>query len=207
MKIHDISLTLSPELPVWPGDPAIHLQRAQSMDNGDMCNVTRMDISVHTGTHVDAPFHFINDEKTVESLDLNILNGPATVIEIPDEVAEITAEHLADLPDCERVLFKTRNSKHWAENNPAFDTHFVGLHESASVLLVTRGVKLVGIDALSVAPFDAPEPTHQILLGASIIIVEGLNFTDIEPGEWQFHCLPLKIAGSDGAPARAILCR
>ena len=207
MKIHDISLTLSPTLPVWPGDPAIHLQRVQHMENGDMCNVTRMDMSVHTGTHVDAPFHFLRDGTTVEHLDLHTLNGSAWVMELPDAVDEISADHLAGLPDCERVLFKTRNSHRWKKNDPTFDTAFVALHESAAELLVQRGVKLVGVDALSVAPYDASEPTHKILLRSEVVIVEGLNLADIEPGEWHFHCLPLKIAGADGSPARAILCR
>lgn len=205
MKIYDISLTLSPDLPVWPGDPAIALSKAKDMAEGEMCNVTRMDISVHTGTHVDAPHHFIPDGGTVENLDLNILNGPASVIAVDDAVDEITAEHLADMPDCDRLLIKSRNSARWDAKDKTFDTAFVGLHVSASDLLVERGVKLVGVDYLSVAPYDAPEPTHRTLLGAEVIIVEGLNLTEITPGTWQFHCLPLKIAGSDGAPARAIL--
>ena len=206
MKIYDISLTLSPQLPVWPGDPAIRIEHVQKMDDGAMCNLTRLDISAHTGTHVDAPFHFVNDGKTIETLDLNVLNGPAELVVIPDTVDEIFPEHFADLPACERVLFKTRNSQRWAENNPVFDEAFVGLHETASKELVARGVRLVGIDALSVAPFNAPEPTHHVLLGAEVIIVEGLNLSGLDAGPGQFHCLPLKINGADGAPARAIFC-
>ena len=207
MQIHDISLTLSPSLPVWPGDPAIELTQSKGIDGGEICNLTRMNISCHTGTHVDAPYHFINDGKTVEALDLHVLNGPAEVIAFPDSVDEITADHLVDVPPCERILFKTRSSKCWANEEPTFDTAFVGLHESAAALLVERGTKLVGVDYLSVAPFNAPEPTHKMLLGAEVIVVEGLNLTGIASGSWQFHCLPLKIAGADGAPARAILTR
>lgn len=208
MKIHDISLTISPDLPSWPGDPRIQLERISKMEDGADANVTHMSMGVHTGTHVDAPYHFVGiDAPTVESLSLEVLNGPASVIYLP-EVDLITEQVLrdAELPkSATRLLFKTRNSDIWARGEYAFQEDFVALDADASEYLIHLGVKLVGVDYLSVAPFSAPVPTHQILLKANVHIVEGLDLSAIQPGEYTFYCLPLKIMGSDGAPARAIL--
>jgi arylformamidase len=207
MRIYDVTLTISPTLPVWPDDPPIDLQRVSKMEDGDICNVTRMNISVHTGTHVDAPFHFLPKGKTVETLDLKTLTGRAYVAEIPN-VDIITAADIeaADIPPrTKRVLFKTRNSNHWAKNHTAFNTHYVALSPDGAKYLVERGVKLVGVDYLSVAAFEDLIPTHQILLKAGVIIVEGLDLSKVAQGRYTFHCLPLKIAKADGAPARAML--
>jgi arylformamidase len=208
MKIYDISLTLSPDLPVWPGDPAIELEQVASMDAGSIVNVTRMGISVHTGTHVDAPHHFLNDHRTVEALALDVLTGPCYVTQLPDDIDEISAEVLEriSLPSgLRRVLFGTRNSKLWARGEKEFKTDFVAITEDGAQWLVARGIALVGVDYLSVAPFDAGVPTHKVLLEAGVIIVEGLNLSEAPRGFYDLYCLPLKIAGSDGAPARAIL--
>jgi arylformamidase len=208
MKIHDISLTISPELPTWPGDPGIKLERISKMEEGADANVTHMAMGVHTGTHVDAPYHFVGlDSPTVESLSLDVLNGKASVIHLPD-VDLITEQVLEDatLPsNARRLLFKTRNSDIWARGENAFQEDFVALSANASEYLVRRGVELVGVDYLSVAPYSDGVPTHQILLQAGVVIVEGLDLSAIQPGEFDFYCLPLKIKGSDGAPARAIL--
>ncbi len=208
MKTYDISLPISPTLPVWPGDPRVALPRVSKIEDGAVANVTRMDMGAHTGTHVDAPFHFIHNGSTTESLDINILTGPALVVALED-VNIITASDLlaANLPEgVTRVLFKTRNSRHWA--NPVhteFDVNYVSLAEDASRLLVEKGVKLVGVDYLSVAPYEEVIGTHVTLLSARVIIVEGLDLSAVPPGEYQFYCLPLKLVGADGAPARAIL--
>ncbi|MBC8496711.1 MAG: cyclase family protein [Chloroflexi bacterium] len=208
MKIHDISLTISPNLPTWPGDPGITLERISKMEDGANANVTHMSLGVHTGTHVDAPFHFLGgDTATVESLSLDVLVGPATVVYLPDTDL-ITAGDLqnADLPpDAVRLLFKTRNSEIWQQGEMQFQEDFVALSADASEYLVGRGVVLVGVDYLSVAPFNDSVPTHRILLKAGIVALEGLDLSGVEPGEYHLTCLPLKIAGSDGAPARAIL--
>jgi arylformamidase len=208
MRIHDISLTISPDLPTWPGDPSISLERISKMEEGADANVTHMSMGVHTGTHVDAPYHFVGvDASTVESLSLDILNGLASVIYLP-EIDLITKEVLDNiaLPSGgTRLLFKTRNSEIWARGESTFQEDFVALSGDASEYLVEKGVQLVGVDYLSVAPFTDPIPTHQILLRAGIVIIEGLDLSSIEPGEYNLFCLPLKIQGVDGSPARAIL--
>lgn len=206
--IYDISLTVSPDLPVWPGDPAIELTPIASMDAGDTANVTRFSAGVHVGTHVDAPHHFLNDHRTVENLPLDVLTGPCRVVAFGDEVAAISAAALeaADIPaGCERLLLRTRNAHLWRESPHDFRRDFVAVTADGAEWLVSHGVKLVGVDYLSVAPFDAPVPTHQILLRAGVVIVEGVNLLDVPPGDYSLYCLPLKLRGVDGAPARAIL--
>ncbi len=207
MRLYDVTLTISPSLPVWPGDPSIALERSQKMEDGDICNVTRMEISVHTGTHVDAPYHFLPDGETVEHLSLKTLTGRAYVLHLP-RVKQVTAEVLkaADIPPrTRRVLLKTSNSDQWARGASEFLEEYVALAPDGAEYLVKRGVRLVGVDYLSVAPFDDVAPTHEILLKAGVIIVEGLNLSEVSQGRYAFYCLPLKIANSDGAPARAML--
>jgi arylformamidase len=209
MRIYDVSLTISPDLPVWPGDPAISLERVQKMEDGANANVTQMNLGAHVGTHVDAPFHFLGgDAPTVEQLSLSLLTGRAYVLHLPDEVEVITAEILvkANIPSrTRRLLFKTRNSGFWARNDHDFQTGFVGLSTDAAQFIVDKGIRLVGIDYLSIAPYKQGAPTHRVLLEAGVVILEGLNLSEVSPGRYTLYCLPLKLAGSDGAPARAIL--
>jgi arylformamidase len=208
MTIYDISLTISPNLPTWPGDPGLKLDRFESMDQGAHANKTRISSSVHLGTHVDAPHHFLNDGRTVEQLALEVLTGPCYVVQLPDGIEAITAEVLERTeitPAMKRVLFGTRNSHLWARGESTFQTDFVAITEDGAQWLVERGVQLVGVDYLSVAPYGDSEPTHKVLLGAGVILVEGLNLSNVMRGFYDLYCLPLKIAGSDGAPARAIL--
>lgn len=208
MPIFDISLTLSPTLPTWPGDPGIELDLVESMDKGAGANVTRMNMGVHTGTHVDAPHHFLNDGRTVEQLPLDVLTGPCYVIQLPDGVEAITSEVLERTEitsGMKRLLFGTRNSHLWAKGETKFQTDFVAITEDGAEWLVKRGVQLVGVDYLSVAPYEEGAPTHEILLRAGVVVVEGLNLAKVIRGFYDLYCLPLKIAGSDGSPARAIL--
>jgi len=209
MPIHDISLTIHPNLPTWPGDPKIELQRISKIEDGADANVTHLSATVHVGTHVDAPYHFLGGEaETVESLPLEILTGPARVVALLNVAADITAADLeaADIPaGTMRLLLKTRNSDWWAAGEKAFREDFAALDAEAAEWLAARGVRLVGVDYLSVAPYRAAAPTHRILLEAGIIAVEGLDLSAVAPGEYTLYCLPLKIQGSDGAPARAIL--
>jgi arylformamidase len=208
MTIYDITLTISSDMPVWPGDPAVQLEQIESIDKGDHVNVTRLDLSAHTGTHVDAPHHFLNDHRTVESLPLDVLTGPCYVAQLPDDVDEITAAILARTPipvGTERILFGTSNSHWWAQGVQAFQTDFVAVSEDGAQWLVDHGVKLVGVDYLSVAPFGDSTPTHQVLLKAGIVILEGVNLSQVSRGFYDLYCLPLKLSGSDGAPARVIL--
>jgi arylformamidase len=208
MKIYDISLPISPSMPVWPGDPAVVLEQVSSMDAGAHDNVSRLACGVHTGTHVDAPHHFMNDHRTVESLALDILVGPACVVQITQDVKVVNAEVLeqsAILPGTVRLLLKTRNSQLWERGERGFFTGFVGISADGADWLVQHAIKLIGIDYLSVAPYHQSIPTHRALLEAGVIIVEGLDLSGIAPGIYSLYCLPLKLVGSDGAPARAIL--
>jgi arylformamidase len=209
MKIHDISLTLSPDLPTWPGEPRLSLERKRKMEEGSRSNVTHFSAGVHIGTHVDAPYHFLGgDAPTIESLPLDVLTGPACVVAFPDVDTHITADDLqgAEIPSAAtRLLFKTRNSDLWARGETDFQEDFAALTADAAEWLVEQGIRLVGIDYLSVAPFTAAVLPHRILLQAGVVAVEGLDLSEVEAGEYMLYCLPLKIEGSDGAPARAIL--
>jgi len=208
MKIHDISIPISPSLVVWPKEPPVELRRVSSIDKGAEANVSRLTTGVHNGTHVDAPHHFLNDRRTVESLPLDVLTGPAQVVRIPDEVNVVGAavlEKASVPPETLRLLLKTRNSRLWAEGHKAFDKKFVGVDQSGADWMVGRGLRLVGIDYLSIAPFDDARPPHQVLLKAGVVILEGADLSGVEPGLYDLYCLPLKLVGSDGAPARAIL--
>jgi arylformamidase len=209
MRTYDISLAISRDLPVWPGDPRVVLERIEKLEEGAIANVTRINMGAHTGTHVDAPYHFLGgDAPTVDQLPLQVLTGRVYVLQLPNEVDRITAQLLASLeipPRTRRLILKTRNSLHWAQNEKTFQSDFVALSADGAQYLVERGIKLVGVDYLSVAPFDAPVQTHEILLKAGVIVVEGLDLSDISPGRYALYCLPLKLKGADGAPARVIL--
>jgi arylformamidase len=208
MTIYDISLTISPTLPTWPGDPGLELAQFESIDKGSHTNCTSISTSVHLGTHVDAPHHFLNDGRTVEQLPLEVLTGPCYVVQLPDGVEAITSEVLDRVeisPDMKRILFGTRNSHLWVKGEKEFQTDYVAITEDGAEWLVEHGVQLVGVDYLSVAPYGDSGPTHEVLLKAGVVVVEGLNLSNVMRGFYDLYCLPLKIAGSDGAPARAIL--
>lgn len=207
MKIHDLTLPITPSLIVWPGDPALEFSRPSDMNRGDICTVTRLNLSVHTGTHLDAPAHFVRDGAGVETLDLHTLVGPALVVEALEADA-ITADLLAALPippGTERLLIKTRNAARWTTGETSFYEKYVAVTADGARWLVAHGIKLIGVDYLSVAPFDEIVEPHVILLQAGLIPVEGLNLHGIAPGVYQLVCLPMLIPGSDGAPCRAIL--
>ena len=209
MRIYDISLTVTPELPVWPGDPQVVLEPMASIAAGDDANVTQMRMGVHTGTHVDAPHHFLDDDpRTVEQMSLKALTGRTYVLHLPDQVSVISAEILAQVeipPRTRRLLFRTRNSSYWLTEAHRFREDFVAIDAGGAQYLVDRGVKLVGVDYLSVAPFDAGRPTHEILLKAGVILLEGLDLSQVEQGRYTLYCLPIKLGNVEGAPARAIL--
>jgi len=209
MRIYDVSLPITGNLPSWPGDPKIIIDRFSKIEQGADANVTQISMCVHVGTHVDAPFHFLGgDALTVERLPLNVLTGRAYVLQIPNEIDSISADVLKQAqiaPRTRRLLFKTRNSALWLRPDAEFRRDFVAISADGAQFLVEHGIKLVGIDYLSVAPFNAPIQTHRILLQAGVAIVEGLDLSKVSPGRYSMYCLPLKIAGADGAPARVIL--
>ncbi|MCP9494475.1 MAG: cyclase family protein [Pyrinomonadaceae bacterium MAG19_C2-C3] len=222
MTIYDISVPISVSTPVFPGDPKVEIISAASIAQGDAANVTTLKFGAHTATHVDAPAHFIETGNQVKNLSLDTLIGAAHVIEIPDDARAVTLEHVRALvpPDAVRVLFKTRNSGFWQPliNHVENDVHdetashfhedFTYIEPEAARELVRRNVRLVGLDYLSVEQFHAGNfATHEALLRAEIIIIEGLNLAGVASGEYELICLPLKIASGtgDGAPARTVL--
>lgn len=207
-RIYDITLTVTPGMPVWPGDPSVLLERFSRIEGGADANISRITMGVHTGTHLDAPFHFVQGGRGVDELSLAVLMGPATVIRIPDSVDLITQDVLeaALIPDgVTRLLIRTRNSKYWTRKDPVFHKNFVAISSDGAEALVERGIRLVGVDYLSVAPYRDPVPTHKILLGAGVIALEGLNLSKVPPGEYELAALPIKLGGCDGAPVRAVL--
>jgi arylformamidase len=207
MQIHDISVPVSESLVVWPGDPPVRITKALDLEQGDVATVSRLELGAHTGTHVDAPLHFIRDGRPIDTLDLNVLIGVSWVAHAP-VVSALTAEALArlDVPlDTERLLVRTTNSDRWAKDGTGFDEGFVAITEGGARWLVERGIRLVGVDYLSVGPYRDTVRTHQILLGAGVIVLEGLDLSRITSGKYHLVCLPLKIEGGDGAPARAVL--
>lgn len=208
MKIYDVTLPISPNLPFWPSDPPLQTELVSSIEAGANANVTKLTLSAHSGTHLDAPRHFLRDGATVESLPLEILIGPVYVVRIPDEVTLLDSHVLtgADIPaDASRVLFKTRNSTLWARGVREFQTDFAAIPEDGAHWLAARGIRLVGIDYLSIAPYQKGTPTHQVLLRAGVVIVEGLDLSNVDAGVYEMYCLPLKLVGADGAPARVVL--
>ena len=210
MPIYDLSVPVSVELPTYPGDPGIRIQDWSKLANGDAANVSALSFGAHTGTHVDAPAHFIEGAKKVESLSLEVLIGEAQVIEVPEEIRVIDEEFVAEKckPATARILFKTRNSAFWAGDFTEFRTDFTYLTLKAAQTLVERGVKLVGIDYLSIEKFRSKDhEVHHALLSNEVIVVEGLNLAGVPAGKYELICLPLRLRShlGDGAPARVVL--
>ena len=207
MKLIDVSVPLDEHLPTYPGNTPFSLEAIKRIARGDSSNVSTLHMSAHSGTHVDAPRHFFDSAPGTEALSLEMLIGRTRVIEIPTRKA-VTWEDLAafDLSEDVRLLLKTSNSRLWG--SPEFHSEFIGLTESAARHLVDHGVKLVGVDYLSVEVFHTPgAPAHHVLLGAGTVVIEGLNLRDVDPGVYDMFCLPLRVSGCDGAPARVVLRR
>ncbi len=206
MQIYDVSAPIEPGMPTWPSDTPLELERVEFISKGANANVSRLSSSVHLGTHVDAPIHFLEGGSGVEDLSLRTLNGRAYVVDLP-KAKVIDAETLekANIPPrTKRVLFKTRNSKFWPRER-TFREDFTAIDASGAAWLVKKNVQLVGIDYLSIAPFGNSRETHRTLLGNGVVIIEGLDLSAVEQGRYTLHCLPVKLVGSDGSPARAIL--
>lgn len=202
----DVSIPLRNNMVHWPGDPPVEIRRISSINQGARANVSLLRMSAHTGTHVDAPLHFLHNGRPLDAMPVEDLIGLARVIAIRNPKL-VTIEELAGcrIRRGERVLFKTRGSaERWRRN--AFDPNYVYIPQETARFLVQRGVRVVGIDYLSVGGYRKDSlQTHQTLLRAGIWIVEGLNLAGIAEGRYDFLCLPLNILGGDGAPARALL--
>jgi arylformamidase len=207
-RIWDISQPVSAGMLVWPGDPPVSIERVARIDAGDVANVSALRLGSHTGTHIDPPFHFFEDGAGVDRLPLDALAGDAVVVEIGRSRGTIDPPDLeaAGLGGAQRVLFKTGNSQLWAQPGVTFPAEYVSLSAEGARWLVDHGVRLVGIDFLSVEAQTAPgHPTHRILLGAGVVVVEGLDLSAVPAGRYRLVCLPLRIVDGDGGPARAIL--
>lgn len=210
MRIYDVSVPISARTPVYPGDPGISIQQWSALARGDSANVSFLHFGAHTATHVDAPSHFIDGAKKVSELTLEVLVGPARLVEVPGELAEIDSDFVGklDLELVTRLLFKTRNSGFWSDPNGGFRKDFTYLTPGAADILVEKRVRLVGIDYLSVEKFKSGKhETHLSLLSNNVVILEGLNLRDVPAGDYELICLPLLLAEGtgDGAPARTVL--
>ncbi len=203
----DLSLTLKSNMVHWPTDPPFSIERVREMDKGDTVNLSKIIMGAHSGTHVDAPVHFIKGAKGVDQILIDSLIGPARIIEIAD-VDTIKEKALAGhgIKKGERILLRTRNSINKILYKDTFSEDFVYMEKGAAEFLVARGIKTLGIDYLSVGGYkkDGPD-VHRMLLGAGILIIEGLDLTEALPGRYHMICLPMKILDSDGAPARVIV--
>ena len=208
MPFYDVTVALSNELPTYPGDPGIKIGEWRSLAKGDSANVSVVNFGAHTGTHVDAPAHFIEGAAKIESLPLDSLIGECVVVQAPDDCLVVDEAFVsANVPQGSvRVLFKTRNSAFWKTTE--FHSDFTHLDLGAATWLRDQGAKLVGIDYLSIEKFKSPgHPTHLALLSQGVVILEGLNLSDVAPGKYELICLPLRLRSElgDGAPARAVL--
>ncbi len=205
--IIDITLPLHSALPVWPGDPLPVIEQTHQQANGQLYNSTRWNCSLHWGTHIDAPYHLVENGWRIDQIPLDILLGRVQVVDV-QEAPVITPAVLEKcrLKPLPRIIFKTRNSAFWGENPLRFHTDFTALSAEAAEILIQLGVKLVGIDYLSLDLFAAKDlPVHQILYRKNVIGVEGLDLRDVAPGYYHLICLPLRVANADGAPARVLL--
>lgn len=210
MEILDITHPISAASIVWPGDGPPEQVFMSHTDEGDPNTVSRWSMSAHTGTHMDARMHFIPGGWSMESLDLARCVGPCRVVDLTETSGDVGREDLEErqVAGTARLLLKTRNSEERFLERDGFDEGYVAISKEAAEYLVEIGVETIGVDYLSVEPFeDGDFNTHHALLGADVLILEGLNLAGVEPGEYLLVCLPLKLEGSDGSPARAVLIR
>lgn len=208
MKIYDITVPIRHGMPIYEGDPGVQIEPWSALAKGDSANVSFLKLGAHTGTHVDAPAHFVQGANTIDKLPLEILIGRARVVRVPDEIVAIDPNFLTgcDLDGVERIIFHTRNSAFW--NEEGFRKDFTHLSPEAAQVLVDGGIKLVATDYLSIEKFHSGDHlTHLTLLRNNVVIIEGLNLSEVLPGDYELICLPLKIAegAGDGAPARVVL--
>ena len=208
MKIYDVTVAVSEHVPIYEGDPRVEIDSVRSIAGGDGVNVSKLCFGAHTGTHVDAPNHFIDGTRKVSDLEIEKLVGPCRVVELDQSALSIEPSHLVTLEGVERIIFKTRNSAFWNEPEKGFRKDFTFLSLNAAKALVEVGIKLVGIDYLSIEQFGSVDhAVHKTLLEREIVILEGLDLRAVPAGDYELICLPLKYTGStgDGAPARTIL--
>ncbi len=212
MRIYDVSVPISEITPVWPSDPRVEIESLSSIAKGDPVNVSRLSMCTHTGTHVEAPYHFVQQGITVDKLPLDLLVGPAFIAEVDaPEAKKIGVFDLARIHfprDTTRLLIKTSNSNFWEDRLTEFEREFIHLHYRTAEWLIKRGIALLGVDYLSVEAFGVKDfRVHHTLLEAGVIIIEGLDLSRVPAGPCQLLCLPLRIEGVEAAPARVLVIR
>lgn len=203
MALHDVSIPIYPGMVIYHDNPGVEIERASSIPEGATANVSRITMGLHTGTHIDGPLHFFDDGAGADSLPLQAMVGPALVIELPDIGAgpiDEAALRAAEIPaGTERLILKTPNSELWDRGE--FTRDFVRLDGSGAGYVLELGLRLIGIDYLSIGDPDA----HRALLEAGVVALEGLDLREIEPGSYELLCLPIRVVDTDGAPARVVL--
>lgn len=200
----DISARLRPGVTTWPTSVGFAVHPTRAIERGDEVNESRLDMDVHVGTHIEGPLHFIDGGAPVESIPLETLIGPAHV-ELVADADDVGPDELSGVPEgVERLLIRTRNSDEWHGDEP-FRTDYVALTQEGARRVVERGIRLVGIDYVSIQRFDDDPETHRILLRGGVTILEGLHLADVAPGTYRLVCLPLRLEGTEASPARAIL--
>ncbi len=208
MKIIDISIPLSEKTPVWEGDKGISVRRVAKIEEGSDFNVSRIELGVHAGTHIDVPFHVYKNGDTVDQIPLDTLIGSVQVVEIPDGISVINKNCLMklDLQDgIGRILFKTSNSLYWETDPFSFNRDYVAVNSEGAKYLTDMDLRLVGVDYFSVSSFDDLKQPHLILLNHGIVLLENIDLRQVVPGIYKLICLPMKIIETDGAPVRAVL--
>ncbi|MGC8832968.1 MAG: cyclase family protein [Armatimonadota bacterium] len=208
-RFFDITVPIREGMAVWPGDPPVQIAPAARIEAGHGCNTSVFSFSSHTGTHLDAPFHFIPEGRRLDQIHPDELIGPCWVADLSHLSSHITAGDLeaASVPNgTTRLLLKTRNSDFWRDLGRPFQRDFIAVAEDGAKWLVSKGIRLVGIDYLSIEPFGTPgAPTHNALLGSDVVVLEGLNLGAVSAGPYELICLPLLVPGGDGCPIRAVL--
>ena len=208
MRYFDVTVAISETVPIYEGDPPASVDGVMAIARGDGANVSALCFGAHTGTHVDAPNHFIEGTRRIEDLEVAKLIGPCRVVELTGDVTAIEPRHIPDIAGVKRLVFKTRNSDFWNRPEAGFRTDFTYITPDAARALADAGLWLVGIDYLSVEKFGSEDfAAHKALLEKEVVILEGLDLREVEPGDYELICLPLKYIGGtgDGSPARTVL--
>jgi arylformamidase len=206
-SIIDISVSINESLPVWPGSPGAKISQLMEIGDDSVANVSHISIESHTGTHIDAPLHFVKNGKTTAEIPLDKLIGPCQVIEVLN-TKSINTEILKKIDfesGVKKILFKTDNQKYWKKQTQQFEKDYTALSPDGAQFLVDMGIELVGIDYLSIQRFHDPIDTHTTLLQNSVVILETINLCEVNPGLYRLICLPLKVDGVEGCPVRAVL--
>jgi len=206
-KYIDISLPINSDLPIWPGSQKIEFKENSSIKNGDIANESLINISVHTGTHIDAPSHFIYDGLTIDKIPIAKLIGPTFVacIKNTDTITADTLDSSSIPQNVKRLLLLTDNAELWMKKSTKFNENYVALSTDAAQWIIGRKIELIGIDYLSIQKYNDSPDTHIVLLNNGVVILEGLNLNEVSQGWYELICLPLKLEGIEGSPARAIL--